>query len=74
MTAPAHWAVIIDPLGMANVVSGRQPGPGVAGVGLTGEWRRDQYWRWMTWGDAVESMREWNYRHSPARPGEGGEP
>lgn len=69
MTAPARWAVILDPLGMANIVSDRQPGPGVAGAGLSGEWSAVRLWK--TYEAASWWMREFNATHVPARPGEG---
>ena len=71
MTAPTRYAVVLDPLGMANVVSDREPGPGPALRGLTGEWVRG--WRdgdWRSFADALSSASWWNQRHKPARPAE----
>lgn len=71
MTAPTRYAVVLDPLGMANVVSDREPGPGPALWGLTGRWRRGREGAWYdTMCEAVGYMRGWNARHKPARPAE----
>lgn len=77
MTAPTRYAVILDPLGMANVVSDREPGPGPALWGLTGRWRHlgilgqaDGIRRWHNYGAVAEFVRVYNARHKPARPAE----
>lgn len=79
MTAPTRYAVILDPLGMANVVSDREPGPGPAMHGLTGEWvplvafenrYTESSERWDEFDEAIGWMREYNARHKPARPAE----
>lgn len=73
MTPPVRYAVILDPLGMANVVSDREPGPGRKLAGLTGEWYRVidlALPRWAMWAEAAGYARAWNAMHKPARPAE----